>query len=72
MAATSTLTRTAPDISCEHCANAITGALTAINGVSSVSVDVEGKRVDVSYDADSASADQIDAALEEEGYPPLR
>ncbi len=72
MAATSTLTRTAPDISCEHCVNAITGALTAINGVSSVSVDVEGKRVDVSYDADSASADQIDAALEEEGYPPLR
>ncbi len=72
MAATRTLTRTAPDISCEHCANAITGALTAINGVSSVSVDVEGKRVDVSYDADSASADQIDAALEEEGYPPLR
>ena len=72
MAATSTLTRTAPDISCEHCANAITGALTAINGVSSVSVDVDDKRVDVSYDADSASADQIDAALEEEGYPPLR
>ena len=72
MAEISTLTRTAPDISCEHCANAITGALTAINGVAVVSVDVEAKRVDIEFDAGSATADQIDAALEEEGYPPLR
>ena len=72
MAETTTLTRTAPDISCEHCAHAISGALTAIEGVSAVSVDVGGKRVDVEYDAQSATAEQIDAALEEEGYPPLR
>ena len=72
MAATSTLTRIAPDISCEHCANAITGALNALNGVASVSVDVDDKRVEIEYDADSANAEQIDAALEEEGYPPLR
>ncbi len=72
MAATATLTRTAPDISCEHCANAITGALGALDGVTAVRVDVDGKRVDVEYDAASASAEQIDAALEEEGYPPLR
>ncbi len=72
MAETTTLTRTAPDISCEHCAHAISGALTAIDGVSAVSVDVGGKRVDVEYDARSATAEQIDAALEEEGYPPLR
>ncbi|MCY3570020.1 MAG: heavy-metal-associated domain-containing protein [Chloroflexi bacterium] len=72
MAATSTLTRTAPDISCEHCANAITGALTAIEGVAAVSVDVEEKRVDVEYDAAATTDEQIDAVLEEEGYPPLR
>ena len=72
MAETITLTRTAPDISCEHCAHAISGALTAIEGVSAVSVDVDDKRVDVEYDAGSATADQIAAALEEEGYPPLR
>ncbi|MCY4617448.1 MAG: cation transporter [Chloroflexi bacterium] len=72
MTATSTITRIAPDISCEHCANAITGALNALNGVASVSVDVDDKRVEIEYDADSASAEQIDAALEEEGYPPLR
>ncbi|MDE2746600.1 MAG: heavy-metal-associated domain-containing protein [Chloroflexota bacterium] len=72
MTATTTLTRTAPDISCEHCANAITGALSAIEGVSAVSVDVDKKRVDVEYDAAAATDQQIDAALEEEGYPPLR
>lgn len=72
MTATTTLTRTAPDISCEHCANAITGALRAINGVATVAVDIDEKRVDVEYDAATASIEQIDAALEEEGYPPLR
>ena len=72
MTATATITRTAPDISCEHCANAITGALTALDGVAAVSVDIGDKRVDVEYDAVVASAEQIDAALEEEGYPPLR
>ena len=72
MAATSTLTRTAPDISCEHCANAICGALGAIEGIASVAVDVDEKRVDVRYDAEAASVEQIDAALKEEGYPPLR
>ena len=72
MAATTTLTRTAPDISCEHCANAITGALGAIDGVTSVAVDIDEKRVNVEYNAAAASVEQIDAALEEEGYPPLR
>ena len=72
MAATSTLTRTAPDISCEHCVNAITGALSAISGVASVSVSIEDKGVRVEYDDAVTSAEQIDAALEEEGYPPLR
>ena len=72
MPATATLTRTAPDISCDHCANAITGALEAIPGVTAVAVDVAERRVDVQYHADTASVEVIDAALEEEGYPPLR
>ena len=72
MAANSTLTRTSPDISCEHCANAITGALDALDGVATVAVDVDDKRVDVKYDANITSIEEIDAALEEEGYPPLR
>ena len=72
MADTSTLTRTAPDISCEHCANAITSALSALSGVADVQVDIDAKRVDVQYDPAAASIEKIDAALEEEGYPTLR
>ena len=67
---TTTLTRTAPDISCDHCAHAITGALTALNGVGQVDVDVDSKRVDVAFDDALTSAVEIDAALEAEGYPP--
>lgn len=72
MANSATLTRTAPDISCEHCAHAIEGALSAIAGVQTVSVDIERKQVQVDYDESAASPTQIDAALEEEGYPPLQ
>ncbi len=72
MAATVSLTRTAPDISCDHCAHAITSALSALDGVASVKVDVDEQRVDIEFDEQAASPDQIDAALEEEGYPPLR
>ncbi len=72
MAVTAALTRTAPDISCEHCAHAITSALGALDGVVDVSVDIDDQRVEVAYDAGATSVEQIDAALEEEGYPPLR
>ena len=67
---TTTLTRTAPDISCDHCAHAITGALTALTGVGRVDVDVDSKRVDVAFDDGLTSAEEIDAALKAEGYPP--
>ncbi len=67
---TNRLTRTAPDISCAHCARAIRGALAALDGVQQVEVDINAKRVDVAFDAETASAEQIDAALEAEGYPP--
>ena len=67
---TTTLTRTAPDISCDHCAHAIGSALTALNGVGQVDVDVDSKRVDVAFDDGLTSAEEIDAALEAEGYPP--
>lgn len=65
-----TLTRTAPDISCEHCARAIESALTALDGVRRVEVDVGAKRVDVRFDDGAATPEQIDAVLEAEGYPP--
>lgn len=67
-----TLTRTAPDISCQHCADAITSRLATIPGIAQVAVDIDAKRVTVDYDPAQAAPAQIDDALQDEGYPPSR
>jgi len=63
------LTVIAPDISCEHCQRAIESALGALDGVETVSVDVEKKAVSVSFDSSATSPNAIRALLDEEGYP---
>ncbi len=55
-------------MSCSHCVNAVTKAVTALEGVSEVNVDLEGKTVSVDYDADQVSPEGIKEAIEEEGY----
>lgn len=64
-----TVTLTAPDISCEHCKRSIEGAVGAINGVESVSVDVPAKRVTVDFNPVQTSRFAIVEKLDEEGYP---
>ena len=44
-----------PAISCSHCENTISGALTPLTGVSSVRVDIPTKKVTVEYDPSAAS-----------------
>ena len=39
-----------PDISCEHCERAITGALQPVEGVRLVNVDIPARQVHVDYD----------------------
>ena len=56
-----------PDVSCEHCVNAITNELTAIEGVHDVQVDLEAKIVTVQADA-AVSDESIVAGLDEAGY----
>jgi copper chaperone len=58
-----------PDISCEHCERAITGALSPVQGVNSVSVDIPAKQVKVDYDASQVDLDKMKAILQEEEYP---
>jgi copper chaperone CopZ len=67
-----TVTYTAPDISCEHCRRTIEGAVGALPGVEAVQVDVPGKRVEVRYDPARVDQAQLEATLEEEGYPIAR
>jgi copper chaperone CopZ len=65
----SSLTLTAPDISCDHCRRAIESALSRLDGVSSVEVDVPAKTVQVRYDPAALTPAAIAAALDAEGYP---
>jgi len=61
---TDTHTYRVPDISCEHCVNAITAEVTPLDGVTSVDVDLETKTVKVTGGDDTA----IIAAIDEAGY----
>jgi copper chaperone len=58
-----------PDISCEHCERAITGALTPVDGVKSVSVDIPAKQVKVDYDAAQVDLEKMKEILQDEDYP---
>jgi copper chaperone len=58
-----------PDISCEHCERTITSALTPLEGIRSVNVDIPQKQVRVDYDEKHVSVDQMKDVLKEEEYP---
>jgi copper chaperone len=58
-----------PDISCEHCERAITGALAPMSGVSNVKVDIPTRQVRVEYDDGAVGVEQMKQALAEEDYP---
>ena len=58
-----------PEISCDHCAHAITQVLAPQPGIAAVQVDVAGKRVSVEYDETLIALTRIEALLDEEGYP---
>jgi copper chaperone len=59
----------APDISCDHCIQSIKRAVDALPGASFVSGNPEEKRVVVEYDPAQTPLANIEAAMEEEGYP---
>jgi len=64
-----TLTRFAvPDVSCEQCEESIEGALSPLEGVAHVEVDVRGKVVTVEHDPRVASVEGLAEAIEEQGY----
>lgn len=55
-------------MSCDHCVRAITNAVSALPGVSGVSVDLKDKTVTVEHDPAKATTDQIKHEIEEQGY----
>lgn len=58
---------TVPDISCQHCVNAITKEVSSVQGVQNVKVDLGSKRVSVQAD-DRVSTDTLVSAINEAGY----
>ena len=58
-----------PDISCEHCEHAITEALTRVEGIQTVRVDIPEHRVQLDYDEAAVSLDDVKKILAEEEYP---
>lgn len=60
---------TAPDISCAHCATAITNAVSAIPGVDSVEVDIPTKRVTIGHQPGAVDMAEVSRVMDDEGYP---
>ncbi|HEU5085504.1 MAG TPA: cation transporter [Acidimicrobiales bacterium] len=61
----STVTYNVPDISCGHCVQAITGAVSPLDGVESVDVSIDDKTVTVEGQFDDAA---VREAIDEAGY----
>jgi len=53
-----------PDISCQHCIDAITREVTAVDGVTDIAIDLDAKTVAVVGGDLSA----VSAAIDEAGY----
>jgi copper chaperone len=63
-----TETLSVPDISCDHCKMSIEGATSGLAGVAESTVDIPGKTVTITYEADALDLDEIVSAIEEQGY----
>ena len=62
------LTLNVEGMSCSHCEKAVKNAVGALDGVTSVNVDLAQKTVVVEYDPGKVSPDSFKLAIEEEGY----
>lgn len=55
-------------MSCGHCKQAVTEALTDLDGISSVEVNLDAGNAEVEYDASKVSLDKMKEAVEDQGY----
>ena len=61
-----------PDISCEHCVNAINGALKDVPGVEAVSTDIPTKKVHLRYDPNQVTLAKVEDILDDIGYEVMK
>ena len=55
-------------MSCGHCVKAVEGSVGGLNGVSSVKVDLENKKVDVEFNQSEVTLDKIKETIDDQGY----
>ncbi len=55
-------------MSCSHCENSVKKSVGALNGVSSVTVDLKAKKVSVEFDPERVSIETIKDTIEDQGY----
>lgn len=55
-------------MACDHCAQTIKAALTQLNGVYDVIVDVQSKRVAVEFDQERMDTETLKGTIEDAGY----
>lgn len=55
-------------MTCNHCKMAVEGALTELDGVSGVEVNVKQGKADVSYDSSKVTVSEMSEAVEDQGY----
>ncbi len=57
-----------PEIHCGHCKMSIEGAVGALDGVSTVEVDIEARSVAIEYDESAIDLAAVIEAIEGQGY----
>lgn len=55
-------------MSCGHCVNAVEGSVGKLSGVQSVKVHLDAGKVDVAYNADKVSLEEIKETIDNQGY----
>jgi len=58
-----------PEISCEHCSQAITKALQPQEGVQQIRVDIPTQKVHLEFDEAKITLDRVKEILADEEYP---
>ncbi|ARF14619.1 copper chaperone CopZ [Sporosarcina ureae] len=63
-----TTTLNVKGMTCNHCVQAVEGALTELSGVERALVDLKANSVAVEYDESVVTVEQMTEAIEDQGY----
>lgn len=68
----SQVTLTVKGMSCGHCVQAVETSVGKLNGVEAVKVHLEEGKVDVNFDPNTVSLQQIEDTIEDQGYDVIK